>query len=60
MKVLGFDEELQAIKEKKCPLCKKYIGCNEFRDRLSIKEYYISGLCQKCQDDMFGFDIVAI
>ena len=26
----------------------------EFRDKLSAKEYTISGLCQKCQDDTFG------
>jgi len=26
----------------------------EFRDALSEKEYTISALCQKCQDDIFG------
>jgi hypothetical protein len=26
----------------------------DFRDDLSIKEYQISGLCQSCQDDVFG------
>ena len=26
----------------------------EFRDELSKKEYSISGLCQSCQDDVFG------
>jgi len=25
-----------------------------FRDRLSCKEFRISGLCQPCQDKMFG------
>jgi len=34
------------------------IGCGgparEFRDALSEKEYGISGLCQKCQDKVFG------
>ncbi len=25
-----------------------------FRDDLSRKEFTISGLCQKCQDDVFG------
>ena len=36
-------------------------GCNtcpneyplEFKDLLSFKEYKISGLCQKCQDEVF-------
>lgn len=26
----------------------------EFRDALSRKEYGISGMCQKCQDSVFG------
>jgi hypothetical protein len=34
------------------------IGCGgpvgEFRDALSRREYSISGLCQKCQDELFG------
>lgn len=25
-----------------------------FRDKLSAKEYTISGMCQDCQDDVFG------
>jgi hypothetical protein len=34
------------------------IGCGgpaiKFRDELSQREYTISGLCQKCQDSIFG------
>lgn len=34
------------------------MGCGgpaiEFRDDLSRKEYTISGLCQECQDEVFG------
>jgi len=34
------------------------IGCGKpitpFRDALSEKEYKISGLCQNCQDEIFG------
>lgn len=34
------------------------IGCGqpvkEFRDAISAKEYRISGLCQDCQDKIFG------
>lgn len=33
-------------------------GCGgpaeSFRDEGSVKEYTISGLCQKCQDELFG------
>lgn len=42
-------------KEKNiCVFCGNPINMDDFRDRLSIKEYRISGLCQKCQDDTFG------
>lgn len=34
------------------------IGCGQpattFRDKLSEKEFTISGLCQQCQDNIFG------
>ena len=30
----------------------------EFRDELSAKEYGISGLCQPCQDGIFGVEEV--
>jgi len=32
--------------------CGQNIG--EFKDDLSLTEYRISGLCQKCQDEIFG------
>ena len=31
-------------------------GFYMFRDELSAKEYYISGMCQHCQDKVFGED----
>ena len=43
-----------AEKEKVCAFCHKPIKMEDFRDDLSRKEYGISGLCQKCQDDTFG------
>jgi len=40
------------IMQGKCPHCKKAIG--EFRNNISEKEFTISGLCQECQDEVFG------
>lgn len=40
----------------KCPSCKKKIELYSFKDNLSIKEFEISGLCQKCQDIAFDSD----
>lgn len=40
-----------------CPFCRKEIDVeNEFRNKLSVKEFTISGLCQQCQDEVFGVD----
>ena len=46
--------QTEAKEKKVCPFCHKPINVEDFRDELSIKEYGISGLCQKCQDDTFG------
>ena len=46
--------QTEATEQKICVFCHKPIKMEDFRDALSIKEYRISGLCQKCQDDTFG------
>lgn len=46
-----FPDYIKLIKEGKCPTCKNNITC--FKNKLSEKEYSISGLCQKCQDKIF-------
>ena len=52
MKAVGFGKEIEARKKGLCPFCEKPIG--KFRDELSIQECRISGLCQQCQDEIFG------
>lgn len=46
----------EAIYTDKC--VEPPMGCGgpatEFKDDLSRREYRISGLCQKCQDKVFG------
>ena len=42
----------QSIAGNVCVTCGGQVG--EFRDALSRKEYGISGMCQKCQDSVFG------
>jgi len=41
----------EAAEKNICTWCKNPI--TEFKDKLSKKEYRISGMCQKCQDDTF-------
>lgn len=51
------DRMLKARGAGVCPGCGKVIRTEtEFRDNLSRKEYGISGLCQDCQDDVFGLE----
>ncbi len=43
----------EALEKGVCVDCKKSVE-GSFKDDLSIKEYSISGLCQVCQDKVFG------
>lgn len=52
MRSLGFGQEVDNFNSGKCATCADEITC--FRDSLSAKEYRISGMCQKCQDSIFG------
>jgi hypothetical protein len=44
----------QTIRSRACMLCKD--PDTNFRNSRSEREYTISGMCQKCQDRMFGED----
>ncbi len=46
---LGFEEEIARIESGNCPFCGNPVKMEDFKDELSIREYYISGLCQSCQ-----------
>jgi len=55
MRNLGFGKQVDDVKKSKCPICGKKIDPTvEFKDPLSRKEYDISGMCQDCQDKIFG------
>ena len=41
-----------------CPICGDEV--TEVRDEVSQREYRISGLCQSCQDSVFGADGEAV
>ena len=52
-KIFGFDRR-ESIEKDICTMCKG--SATEFRNSISRKEYSISGMCQKCQDSIFGVD----
>ena len=53
MRACGLDDFVNLVEENKCPFCRKPINMSDFKDDLSKKEFRISGLCQKCQDEFF-------
>lgn len=52
-----FPDAIKRMDEGKCPMCGDPIKPEEFRDELSVKEFRISGMDQKCQDKVFGANV---
>lgn len=52
----GFSEAVKCVEQHECPFCNAPVKGvrKEFKDAKSFKEFQISGLCQKCQDEIFG------
>lgn len=53
MREVGFGDFVDSVENKLCPFCKKLVNENEFETELERKEFKISGLCKKCQDEIF-------
>jgi len=49
-----FNKEVDLVEKSLCPFCKDAVKGEDFKNEISRKEFKISGLCQKCQDKMFG------
>jgi len=52
--VCGGGNRVESVSKNVCVSCTG--SAQEFRNEISVKEYLISGLCQKCQDSVFGKD----
>jgi len=48
-----FPNERENVRQCKCPFCGEPINMDDFKDETSRKEFEISGICQKCQDEMW-------
>lgn len=57
LKSLGFRREVKMVEKCICPLCTDRVDEDEFRNEVFIKEYKSSGLCQGCQDTVFGYKV---
>ena len=52
LKVITSRNRVDTIKADMCMTCDG--SATEFKDNLSRREYRISGMCQTCQDSIFG------
>ena len=50
---MGFGDQVDLVEKGQCPFCKKQVEPGKFKDELTLKEYRISGMCEKCQNDFF-------
>lgn len=41
----------------RCPLCADRVDEEEFRNEAFMREFELSGLCQECQDTVFGYKV---
>ena len=48
------ESSVKVIVHGKCPFCGKDLMKEQWKSETSRKEAQISGLCQSCQDIMFG------
>ena len=53
MRKLGFSDMVDSVEKGVCPFCKETVH-PENMNASDLKEYQISGLCSKCQKEMFG------
>jgi hypothetical protein len=51
---IALPDAKEAVIKDVCPTCGAPIREEDFRDGLSRREYGIYGMCQKCQDSVFG------
>lgn len=47
---VGNKKATQNVKAQLCIFCSKTVNEEDFKDKLSKREYEISGFCQACQD----------
>jgi hypothetical protein len=57
LRSFGFGREILTVKGCTCPLCAEKVDKSEFRSEIFIKEFESSGLCQGCQDTVFGYKV---
>lgn len=48
-----FPDEMKNVEKGICPFCEKPVKEEDFKNEISKREFELSGMCQKCQDNLF-------
>ena len=54
---LRLEHNVAMVKECRCPLCALRVDIEEFRNKVFIREFETTGLCQGCLDMVFGYKV---
>jgi len=57
LEALGLAEHIKLVEQGMCPACGNLVIVEDLKNEISIAEHKISGLCQICQDDIFGLPL---
>lgn len=49
----GFGEAVAKVEQGLCPFCNNPVKEEDFTSPLTKKEFTLSGMCEKCQDNFF-------
>jgi len=56
-KALKFRHAVAKGEDCRCPLCALRVDIEEFRNKVFIREFETTGMCQGCLDTVFGYKI---
>jgi hypothetical protein len=57
LRTLSFGHKVALAKECRCPLCALRVDIEEFRNKVFIREFETTGLCQGCLDLVYGYKV---
>ena len=57
LKTLKFGHKVPMVNECRCPLCSLRVDIEKFRNKVFIREFETTGLCQGCMDTVFGYKV---
>jgi len=57
LRAFKFGHKVDLVTECRCPLCALRVNVEEFRNKVFVKEFETTELCQGCLDLVFGYKV---